>query len=142
MSDNFHEDFTRSIVIRRGSDRSFGFTLTAFLLAAGLWPVLHKQPIRLWPLLASAAILPVVVTRPTLFSPLTRALSALGLLLSRFTNPIVTTALYFVVFVPVGCVARLLGRDLLRLGRGFTVTSYWIPRTPPGPRPDTMSKQF
>jgi hypothetical protein len=112
------------------------------LVAMGTWPVLNKHALRPWPLLASAAFLLAAMTRPTLFSPLTRALSALGLMLGRITNPVVTTVLFFVAFVPAGCFARLLGRDLLHLRHNSSADSYWIPRTPPGPRPDTMSKQF
>lgn len=142
MSHNFHEDLSRQPIVHGSSDRSLGFALTIFLFVVGMWPLLRKHSIRVWPLLILGAVLFMTMVRPALLNPLTRASTALGLLLSRITNPIVTTALFIVVFVPMGCVARLRGRDLLHLDRTCDPISYWIPRTPPGPRPETMSKQF
>jgi hypothetical protein len=37
---------------------------------------------------------------------------------------------------------RLVGKDPLRLKRDGGAGSYWIPREPPGPPPDSMSNQF
>jgi hypothetical protein len=142
MSHNFHEDLSRPLVVRRSSDRSLGFALTILLFTVGIWPLLRHDHVRVWALLASAAILLVALMRPALLSHLARASTALGLLLGRITSPIVTTALFFIVFAPVGWIVRLLGRDPLHLDHAAKATSYWITRTPPGPRPESMSKQF
>jgi hypothetical protein len=141
MSHNFHEDLTRPAILRRTSDRSFGFALTAVLMAAGLWPLSHHR-VRVWPLFIGAAFLVVTLMRPALLSLLTRTFSAAGLLLSRITNPIVTALLFLIVFTPVGLISRILGRDPMRRNHAPEAGSYWIARTPPGPRPETMSKQF
>jgi hypothetical protein len=37
---------------------------------------------------------------------------------------------------------RLTGKDLLRLKRDPEAESYWIPREPPGPSPETIKNQY
>jgi hypothetical protein len=37
---------------------------------------------------------------------------------------------------------RLFGKDLLRLKRDASAKSYWIERDPPGPEPQSMTRQF
>jgi hypothetical protein len=66
----------------------------------------------------------------------------LGVVLGRIVNPIVTAILFFLVFTPAGLMARLLGKDPLRLKPAREADTYWISRHPPGPEPATMSKQF
>jgi hypothetical protein len=34
------------------------------------------------------------------------------------------------------------GKDVLHLQRDPGAASYWVPRQPPGPAPDTMRNQF
>jgi hypothetical protein len=68
--------------------------------------------------------------------------TALGLLMGRLVNPVVTAILFYIVITPVGLIARLLGKDLLRLKLVPGADSYWIRRMPPGPAPASMNKQF
>jgi hypothetical protein len=64
------------------------------------------------------------------------------MLLSRVTTPIVMGLLFVLAIVPTAIVMRLRGRDLMRLKLDRRAKSYWIMREPPGPRGDTMSKQY
>jgi hypothetical protein len=50
--------------------------------------------------------------------------------------------LFFVTVTPIAFIYRLLGKDPLRLKFEPDSSSYWIARQPPGPPPDTMTKQF
>jgi hypothetical protein len=50
--------------------------------------------------------------------------------------------LFFGVLVPVGVVMRFVGKDPLRLKHDRMAASYWIPRSPPGPPPDSMTNQY
>jgi hypothetical protein len=52
------------------------------------------------------------------------------------------TVIFFGVVTPAGLIMRALGRDPLRLKLDRQAPSYWIPRQPPGPAPDTMRQQF
>jgi hypothetical protein len=75
-------------------------------------------------------------------SPLNRLWLRLGLLLQRITNPIVLGILFFGTVLPIGLLMRLAGKNPLRLGFDRDARSYWTPRQPPGPAPDTMPRQF
>jgi hypothetical protein len=137
-----HETFSREQTIKGSSDRVFGLVFTAFFALVSLLPLWSGRPMRAWALLLSAAFLIVALARPVLLAPLNAVWTRLGLLLHRITNPIVLGALFYLVFTPFALLMRLFGRDALRLRPDPRAATYWIPRQPPGPPPDTMSNQF
>ncbi len=137
-----HEDLSRHIEIKGGSDRSFGlvfagfFTLVAAISAwrhGWMWP---------WALPAAGVFAGLALVAPTLLAPLNRGWTRFGVLLSRIMNPIVLGLMFFVTILPIGLLLRAMGKDLLRLKRDPAAASYWIDRTPPGPAPETMRNQF
>jgi predicted membrane metal-binding protein len=137
-----HEDIRREHQVVGSSDRSFGLTVAAFLaIVAGLgwWRGGERWPY--W-LAAAGAFALVALTLPRLLAPLNRVWTRLGLLLFRVVNPIVMFVLYAVTIVPIGLLMRLAGRDPLRLRFDRSAASYWIPREPPGPAPESMKNQF
>jgi hypothetical protein len=75
---------------------------------------------------------------PGLLGPLYRAWMGLAKVLSRFTTPIVMGVIYFVVFTPVGLIARAFGHRPLKRAR---TGSYWIDR-PAGSRQGDLTRQF
>ncbi|HWR52057.1 MAG TPA: SxtJ family membrane protein [Bryobacteraceae bacterium] len=137
-----HEDFTRKEEHKGPSDRSFGWVFVAFFALVGLWPMIWGRPMRPWALGLSAAIALITILRPGILHPFNRVWMAFGLLLARVTNPIVMALLFYLVFTPMALLLRLAGKDLLRLRREPQAASYWIERTPPGPKPETMAQQF
>jgi hypothetical protein len=138
---NTHEDFTRRLVEKTPSDRSFGWVFTAFFTLVAIVPFLRGRPLRLWALGASGGFLLITLVRPTLFSGANKLWMRLALLLSRIMNPVVTGLLFFAVVTPIGLLLRMLGKDSLKLKPGNR-SSYWILRNPPGPGPNTMTHQF
>ncbi len=142
MASKTHEDFSRAHEFTGPSDRNFGTVFTLFFTIIGLWPLRHGQPIRMWALGLAALFLALTLIRPQVLHPLNRAWLGLGLLLGRIVNPIVIGILFYVVFTPAGIIARALGKDFLRLKRNASDKTYWISRTPPGPTPESMAKQF
>ena len=65
-----------------------------------------------------------------------------GLLLGKIVSPIALGIVFFGVLTPVAALTRIRGKDPLRLLRGKAAESYWVPRTPPGPPPGSMTHQF
>jgi hypothetical protein len=137
-----HEDLSRDHAIKGPSDRSFGFVMAAFFLLAGLAPLRHHLPVRIWALALALAFLAFTVLRPSLLAPLNKAWMAIGLLLSRVVTPVVLGLMFYLVFTPVGFLYRLFGRDPLRLSFSKGTGSYWIERRPPGPPPEEMLNPF
>ena len=77
-----------------------------------------------------------------MLSALNRQWTKLGHLLGRVVRPLALGIVFYGVMTPLGSLMRLAGKDPLRLKRDSSAASYWIPREPPGPPPDSMSNQF
>ncbi len=137
-----HEDLRREDEVHGSTDRSFGLVFAGFcalMAALGWWKGRPHAPYWTGAAFAFAA---AALVRPVLLAPLNRAWTRLGLLLFHVVNPVVMLLLYVLAIVPVGLVMRLMGKDPLRLRFEPAAASYWIPRQPPGPAPETMKDQF
>ena len=137
-----HEDIRREHVVVTSSDRSFGLTFAGFFaLLAGLswWRGGERWPYYVG---AAAAFALVALALPRLLAPLNWVWTKLGLLLFKVVNPVVMFVLFAVTIVPIGLIRRALGKDSLRLRFEPDAPSYWIPREPPGPSPESMKNQF
>ena len=137
-----HEDFSRNQRSERSSDRSFGLVFAGFFLLISVLPFLHKGQPRWWALALSVAFGVVAVLRPRILSGLNRWWTRLGLVLGKFVSPIALGIVFFVVLTPVAAIMRVRGKDPLRLRRDKAAESYWVPRVPPGPSPQSMTQQF
>jgi hypothetical protein len=114
----------------------------AVLGALALWPLHAGGLVRVRLLVWAAAFLLVAIVRPALLGFLNKAWTLLGLAMGRVANPIIMGGMFFLILTPAGLISRWLGKDPLRLKKAREARSYWIIRRPPGPQPDTMSKQF
>lgn len=124
------------------SERSFGVVMAvAFGIVGGL-PLLRGGEPRMWAWGVALVFGLITLLRPPLLRPLNVAWAHLGALLNKIVSPVVLGALFFLVVTPMGLYQRARGRDLLRLKRDPTAPSYWIPRDPPGPAPESMRNQF
>jgi hypothetical protein len=149
MRPSFHEDFSRKEEVKGSSDRGFGLTVGGILLAiAAVRTGLHlwhgTAPAWFEGVLAGVGLLLVVfgLTAPARLAPLNRAWTQLGLVLFRVVNPVVLGVIYLTTIVPIGSLLRLMGRDLLDRKFDRQAASYWVMREPPGPPPETMTRQF
>jgi hypothetical protein len=128
--------------VKPSSNRTFGLVFAAFFALIALLPLVRGHSLRRWPLPFSVLFLVAVLAAPKLLAPLNRAWTALGSLLHAVVNPLVLGILFYLVFTPFGWVLRRMGKDFLRLRPAPGATTYWIPRQPPGPTPESMSRQF
>lgn len=129
-------------MVRRGSDRSFGFTLAAALAILGGARRLHDGEPHVPLFVVAASLVVLAVARPRLLGPLAGLWFRLGLVLHRLTSPIVLGAIFFLVVTPTGLLLRLCHRDPLRLRRDLRARTYWIERTTPDPGARWMQRQF
>lgn len=137
-----HEDLTRDQHVEGSSDRVFGLVFAGvFLMIAG-WPLFHGETPRWWASGVAAGFALTALLKPALLAGLNRLWIKLGVLLGKVVSPIALGVLFYGVFTPLGAVIRSTGKDLLRLKLDSRADSYWMPREPPGPPPDSMTNQF
>ena len=139
---SFHESYTRGGEVKAGSDRTFGLVFGVVFAVIAFWPLLAEQPPRWWAVAVSGAFFALALVLPAVLAPLNRLWLRFGLLLHRIVSPVVIAALFFLAVTPTALIMRLLGKDPLGLRLDPEAGSYWIYRTPPGPDPQSMRKQF
>jgi hypothetical protein len=137
-----HEDLARPHVLQGSSDRVFGLVFAVVFLGVGLHPLVSGEAPRMWALVVAAGLVCVSLVKPTLLAVPNRLWMKLGLLLGALTSPIALGILFYGVFTPIALVFRTTGKDPLRLKRDPAATTYWLPREPPGPAPDSLTNQF
>ena len=124
------------------SNRSFGWLFVAVFLGVACWPLVFGGVPRLGWLIAGATVAAVTVLMPALLTIPNRLWQRLGGLLHRIVSPIVLALMFFGVMTPIGLLMRVFAKQSLQRQRDPTATTYWIQRDPPGPKPDSLPRQF
>jgi Saxitoxin biosynthesis operon protein SxtJ len=137
-----HESYQRDEQVQGSSDRSFGVVFAVVFALIGTVPWLFGGIVRLWALAVGAGFLAVAFVAPTLLAPFNRLWLRFGLFLHKIVSPLVLGVMFFLVITPMGVLMRLFGKDPLRLKLDRASESYWIPRQPPGPPPESLKDQF
>jgi hypothetical protein len=137
-----HESFRRHEEVRGSSNRTLGLVFAAVFLIIAVFPLFFGGALRWWSIAIAAAFALAALLFPRILTPLNRAWTRFGLLLHKIVSPIVLGFLFYIVVTPLGLLMRLLGKDPLRLRWDRQSSTYWIERTPPGPKPETLSDQF
>ncbi len=137
-----HEDLSREDEVEGSSDRAFGYVFAAVFLIIAAWPLLHSGTPRWWSVGVAAAFALVAIVKPVLLAGANKLWMKFGLLLAKVVSPIALGILFYLVFMPIGLLMRVSGKDPLRLKFDPAAQSYWIPREPPGPPPTSMTNQF
>lgn len=108
------------------SNRNFGYLLASFFLIMAIYGFLKSglSVLISFYFLCSLFFLGVSISKPHLLSSLNKAWFLLGQFLGRFMSPIILGVIFFLLITPLGLIAKLLGRDELRLRR-TTCSTYW-----------------
>src|SRR5438876_5174391 len=109
---SFHENLNRDEVVTP-SEKSFGitFSVVALLLAVWLWWRKDLPGAAIIALAASLGFIAAGFLAPAMLRPLNLLWLRFGLLLHRVVNPLVMGLLFFAVFMPMGLLMRLSGKD-------------------------------
>ncbi|MGB0574752.1 MAG: SxtJ family membrane protein [Alphaproteobacteria bacterium] len=144
MADNgtTHESFDRNESVEGSSNRAFGIVFTVVFAIIGLWPLPWGDSPHWWALVIAAVFLLTALIIPKSLAPLNRAWMRFGLLLHKVVNPLIMGLVFFLTVTPTALIMRALGKDPLKRRLDKDATTYWIDRTPPGPDPDSMPRQF
>jgi len=124
------------------SDRSFGVIFAAVFAIIAMLPLLREHPPRWWALGAAIAFAVVAWVIPGWLTPLNRFWLWIGSQLHKIINPIILAFIFFLAVTPTGIVMRLFGKDLLRLKRDPSASSYWIMRDRNADSQTSMRNQY
>ena len=139
-----HEDYREDEPTEIGSDRAFGYTVGAILMAIGAAKAVMGGAITPVPSVLfgiGAALFVLAIVAPSRLSLLNRVWLKIGAVLAMVVNPIVLLLLFAIVVTPTALLMRLLRRRPLRLAPDPGAASYWIKREPPNGS-STMRQQF
>jgi predicted membrane protein len=125
--------------VKISSNRSFGFLFFVVFIAISLWPLKSQEDLRLWALILSLIFLVLGILNSRFLTPLNKLWYKFGIFLGSIISPIVMGIVFFIVVTPTGIIMRFLGKDLLRINKNRTISTYWINRDK---QKNTMKKQF
>ncbi len=115
--------------------RTFSLSLAGAMTLFGVllgWRKGWGSGLAAW-LVAALVLAVLAVVVPTSVRPVYRVGMRVGFFLGRIVGAVLLTVAYFLVVAPLGVLLRITGRDLLRLKRDPSATSYWEPARKPGP---------
>jgi hypothetical protein len=124
------------------SNRSFGTLFVAVFAIVGVVVVWRGGSYAVGWFALSALTLAVTLVRPAWLAPLNRAWMRLARVLERIVSPVVLGVMYYALLAPVGIAMRWAGRDPMKRRFDAEAASYWEARTPPGPDPADLPRQF
>ena len=127
------------VPVKISSNRSFGFLFFVVFFVISLWPLKSQEDLRIWTLVLSLLFLILGALNSKLLTPFNKLWFKFGILLGSIVSPIVMGAVFFIVVTPVGLIMRFLGKDLLKINKNKTISTYWINRDK---QKNTMKKQF
>jgi hypothetical protein len=125
------------------SEKRFGLTLTSALFVLGVYGIFRHRSWKICGayLLGSIVFGLLTLTIPKSLAPLNRVWFHLGELLGKIVSPIILGIIFFGILTPISLLARLVGRDELRLRRPAG-DSYWIDRPPADSATQSFKNQF
>ncbi len=113
------------------------FALTTAAIVAVLFgtvlPLLGGFGWPLWPWVLAAVLALWGLIKPASLRPVYRGWMRFGQLASRVMTPLVLGLVFFLMFLPIGLVMRLVGHDPLRRRLDPKAASYRIPSRPAPP---------
>jgi glucan phosphoethanolaminetransferase (alkaline phosphatase superfamily) len=113
--------------------RAFGllFGLILFVLAGF---ILFRRGLPSDPLLSAPVILLIMgilsigiaVIKPQMLKPVNTVLVIISMCIGYCVTRVVLVIIFYGMFLPIGCLLRLFGKDALRMKKVENVSSYWI----------------
>lgn len=124
------------------SNRSFGIIFSLILFLYGSAPIIHGETFRPMPLIFAGILATTAIICPKLLGPAKSVWIRFGDMLHKIASPISLSLIFCMAVIPTAVLIRLLRKDPLRLKIDPKVDTYWIDRTPAGPSPDSLRKQY
>ena len=123
--------------------KKFGLLVGFVFAALGLLAWARGKGYYPFLLVPGAALMLFGAAFPRSLKPVYIAWMSLAFVLGFIMSHLILGLLFFLVITPIGLVARMAGKDFLRLKLDPKAGSYWIPRERRGPAdPPDYERQF
>ena len=120
--------------------RSFGFLVGGVFALLGLGPMLLGKEMRLWAVIPAGVLILLAMLAPASLGPVYRVWMKIGHVLGWINTRIILSVTFYGLFVPMGFIMRLAGKDPMRRRYEPEADSYRVPSTQ---RPGShMLRQF
>jgi hypothetical protein len=120
--------------------RSFGFLVGGIFALLGLWPLVFGKEARLWAVIPAAILISLAFLLPKSLGPIYRVWMKIGHVLGWINTRIILGVVFYGMFVPMGFIMRLAGKDSMRRRYDPEADTY---RVPSAQRPGShMLRQF
>ena len=118
--------------------RSFGLLVGGIFALIGAWPLLvHQREAHLWAVCVATPLILLALLFPRFLAPVHKVWMRIGHVLGWINTRIILGFAFYLVFLPMGLVMRLLGKDPMNRQFLEEAESYRVARTP---RPRTHLK--
>ena len=125
------------------SNQKFGLLFTAIFFVFSLYAYIKQESILAVSIFLLFGIFFLVASffYQDLLSPLNKAWFMLGLALGKVVSPIVLGIIFFGLLTPISLIAKLMGRDELKLKRP-NKKSYWVEPIAANSDAESFKNQF
>ena len=121
-------DEIKKIKSDRQDLKKFGITMGVILCLLGLLLWWRGREIYPYLLAGGAIFLLLGWSAPLVLKPIQKVWMTLALILGWIMTRIILSVLFFIVFVPIGWIARIFGKEFLDQKFDPKADSYWIRR--------------
>jgi hypothetical protein len=117
-----------------GELRKFGLLVGFVFLALGILFLLRHKTHYPWFLLPGIVLVFAGALAPRALRHVYIGWMSLAIVLGFVVSNVILTLFFFLVITPIAAIARLAGKDFLRLKLDRNAASYWIPRKSSSPK--------
>jgi hypothetical protein len=133
----------RQLSPNRRELRKFGLVVGGVFGALGLLLLARGRTSAPWFLVPGAVLVFFGALGPRVLKPVYLVWMSLAIVLGFVVSQVILTLVFFLVFAPLGLVARCAGRDFLTRKLDRQAATYWMPREYRGRRsPADYERQF
>jgi len=111
--------------IKPGSEKNFGYVFSLFFLVIALWPLINLDQPNIFFIILFVFFLIITLTKPKVFKIPNLLWFKFGMILGNIISPIIMTLIYFLIFIPIGVILKLFGKDILNKKLNKNENSYW-----------------